>query len=105
MTNIIPLLSKPESLLKTIREILKNSSNVHFGPALEKGIAGDLSMSQIWKCLETGTLTSTPVQNEHGHYLCELNTVAAGQDVYLTIAVDTSDVTNRSIFVLHISEG
>lgn len=105
MADIVPLFSQPGSLLSIIREIIKESSNVSFGPALEKGIAGKVSMSQIWRCLEEGQLTNDPVCNTYGDYLCELNVVTAGQNIYLTIAVDTKDVRSKTITVLHISEG
>lgn len=105
MADVVHILNNPGSLLKAIREIVKDSANVSFGPAFEKGIAGNVSMSQIWKCLEEGHLTNTPISNQYGDYLCELNVATAGQDIYLTIAVDTKSLANRTITVLHISEG
>lgn len=105
MAKVVPILSTPKSLLRSIREIVKDSSKVSFAPAMEKGIAGDVAMSQVWKCLEEGNLTDDPKIDEYGYYLCELNTITAGQNVYLTVAVDTRDVTNQTIIVLHISEG
>jgi len=105
MADIVPLHRNAQTLLKVIREIVKDSRNVNLTQAFDKGFAGKVSMSQVWRCLEEGTLTNDPVMNEHGHYLCELNTVAAGQDIYLTIAVNMEIVTNKVIYVLHISEG
>lgn len=105
MTEVVPFLGRRTALLKTIREILVDSSKVSFEPARKKGTAGKLAMSQVWECLEEGALTNDPILDEHGNYLCELHLVSSGQDVYLTIAVDIQDVTDRNIILLHISEG
>lgn len=105
MADIIPILQANTALIKTIREIVSDSSNVFLGPALDKGIAGDVAMSQIWKCLEEGNMQYQSVQNEYGDYLCDLNHVTAGQDIYLTVAVNIRDPLNKKIYVLHISEG
>jgi hypothetical protein len=104
MAEITPILQSRAALIRVIREIAQSSERVSFVPALEKGIAGNLAMSQIWKCLESGTVQQEPVMNEHGHYLCNLHQVTAGQDVYLVVAVDTNPQHKR-LFVLHISEG
>lgn len=105
MADIIPILSKPESLESTIREIARDSVNVSFIPAQEKGIAGDVAMSQVWRCLEEGSLIGEAIVNEYGDYLCELRVITAGQEIYLTVAVDTKNVRHKTITVLHISEG
>lgn len=105
MADIVPFFSKSEALLKSIREIIADSSRVSFASALQKGIAGDVAMSQIWKCLEEGSVSYGPVFNDHGHAMCELHCISAGQAIYLSIAVEGDTPHERRIHVLQVSEG
>ncbi|MDB6061538.1 MAG: hypothetical protein JWM78_1641 [Verrucomicrobiaceae bacterium] len=51
-------------------------------------------------------MSYTPVIGEHGHTLCNLTYISAGQDIHIAIAVEEAGSANdRKIHVLHISEG
>lgn len=101
MGKVIPLkLSKP-ALIRTIRALAVDSRNVIFNSALEKGIAGKVSMSEAYACLEQGEIHHGPVIDGYENPMLVLERCVAGRFIYLTVVVEK---TGKRIFITHISE-
>lgn len=105
MSKVVSILKSKPAFLKIVREICKDSDRVFLTPANQKGFAGKIKNSQVWKCLEDGVIISEPVIDEDGNYLFNMNHAASGADIYLSVLLDISIPEKKQIYVLHVSEG
>ena len=100
MGELIKLAENPKVMIGSIRRIIKDSSNVNF--ITHKFLDGIL-MSQVWLCLEKGTISSGPVMDEHDNPHCELTHMVAGRNVRVALSI-TYEGNKRELNVLHVSE-
>ena len=101
MCKVLSIYQSNSALEGLIREIARDSMKVNL-PERESGHIGNIGISRIFTCLESGTISLNPEPNEYKHIVCTLKHSASGDDVYVDLAID---VSAKEIHVLHVSEG
>lgn len=59
-----------------------------------------VSHNQVILCLKEGEIVGDITKDNHGNWVCVVTRLCGGLDVYVTVAIDTSD--NNRVYVLKV---
>ncbi|MCA9324909.1 hypothetical protein KDA23_02465 [Candidatus Saccharibacteria bacterium] len=90
MKNVVDLALEPKSVIKRARHVVNaHSARVKIPTDIHtRAKTVDVSISEVWRCLEEGQLTQAPVRNGFSHICIELSAMIAGRSVLVTAALD-----------------
>ena len=94
------MMSTPVSLLRTVREVAKESGRIKLTRhARERMAQRGISFSQVLHCLRTGRIDEGPAKNVHGDWAFRMVGTAAGEAIQVAAALATDGRGNRIIVI------
>jgi hypothetical protein len=95
MAKAIPIPLNDTNMLRLVRELAKDSSNVFIEPHAKKRMKQrQITRTQVMACLQKGVIDESAHENIRGNWKCTLRHHHAGDLVRVTAAIEKDDEGN-----------